>query len=157
MKTKTTVLFSLVLLLSFISCSAGSNLSITDTESTHSDAFGVDFGEVKIGSNLEKTLIVKNIVSNAVEKMRADNTLPEGFEFRGGQYPVTGGTCGEELEPSSTCTIVVDFRPTREMVSEGSLTLLSVTGWSVPTPPQTTEPFSATSRSSISIRGIGIK
>ena len=156
MKFKTFQYVSLrLLLVAFISCSVGSNLSIYDSEATHSDYLGVDLGVVKIGANVEKTLMVKNTTNYTQVDMRDDSILPEGFEFRGGQYPGIGGTCGEELEPSAECSIVIDFRPSVEKIVEGKLTLTSESKWSVPTPPHATEPFSGKSNSSISIRGTG--
>ena len=34
------------------------------------------------------------------------------FDFEGGTYPGTGGTCGTALEPGQTCTMAIAFTPT---------------------------------------------
>ena len=33
------------------------------------------------------------------------------FDFVGGEYPGTGGTCADILEPEDTCTLVISFSP----------------------------------------------
>ncbi len=79
-----------------------------------------DFGEVNGGDTEYKTLVVSySGTGNAA--IREFTELEEPFSYRDGSYPGTGGTCGSTI--SSSCTIIIAFRPTEEVRSQASLNL----------------------------------
>jgi hypothetical protein len=45
------------------------------------------------------------------------------FSFKGGNFPGSGGNCTTQLNPGSSCTIVIQFRPTAATSYNGSMTL----------------------------------
>jgi glutamate-1-semialdehyde aminotransferase len=49
--------------------------------------------------------------------------LAAPFNFYGGAYPGTGGTCAVTLSAGATCTIMVDFSPVTTGVNSDSITL----------------------------------
>ncbi len=70
-----------------------------------------NFGTVLVGANAEQTFTVTN--SGAVEATSIDGLdFADSFDFKGGIYPGTGGTCATTLPTTSTCTVVLTFTPT---------------------------------------------
>lgn len=81
-----------------------------------------DFGTVTSGVVKDQTLTVTNSGTRAATAV-AGTALTAPFSFKGGAYPGTGGTCGTNLAPASTCTLVVRFSPSAAAVSQGTLRL----------------------------------
>ena len=53
--------------------------------------------------NLSGTVPADNIVANA--------SLSSPFSFTGGEFPGTGGDCGDTLNPLSSCTVEIEINP----------------------------------------------
>lgn len=68
------------------------------------------FGFVVPGNLETKTLTLSNSGGTGATGISATG-LSSPFQFVGGAYPGTGGTCGNGLTAGSTCTIVVEFTP----------------------------------------------
>ncbi|QRK08943.1 choice-of-anchor D domain-containing protein [Archangium violaceum] len=94
-------------------------LSITDSLS---DANPFDFGDVAVGAVAEHTFTVRNTGDTAASNM-TPRPIGSPFDFKGGAYPGTGGTCGTTLESGASCTLIVTFAPLQEGLSHGVVTL----------------------------------
>lgn len=94
-------------------------LSITDSLS-NADPF--DFGDVAVGAVAEHTFTVRNTGDTAATSM-TPRPMGSPFDFKGGAYPGTGGTCGTTLESGASCTLIVTFAPLQEGLSYGGLSL----------------------------------
>lgn len=77
---------------------------------TISDGPAFDYGIRPIGSMATHTFTVTNTSSSAVE-LQGARRLPPPFSFLGGTFPGNGGTCSNALNPSDSCTLVVQFLP----------------------------------------------
>lgn len=75
-----------------------------------SDSPNYDFGSIAYGASLEKTFTLTNGGSFSVTSMTGLG-LAAPFEFKGGSYPGTGGTCGATLNSGNNCTVVVTYAP----------------------------------------------
>ena len=69
-----------------------------------------NFGSVAQGSVTEKTLTVTNSGQVAATAMVGEG-LAAPYQFKGGYYPGTSGSCGSILTPGQSCTVVVVFSP----------------------------------------------
>jgi len=87
---------------------------------SESDTF--DFGSVATGSTSSHIFTITNTGSTAVNKI-AETGLTPPFQFSGGSYPGTGGTCTTSLSSTDSCTIVVEYSPVFTGASSGSLTI----------------------------------
>jgi hypothetical protein len=73
-----------------------------------------DFSTVELGSSSDLTLTLKNegeSSANDVAFSFDTATATASFQFKGGIYPGTGGTCETTLEAAKSCTIVVSYIP----------------------------------------------
>lgn len=80
------------------------------------------FTNTQVSSSSTVTFTVKNVGNiSAYDISLEDLDLP--FDFSGGAYPGTGGTCGATIEKSETCEIVLEFSPSAkgEFDGEGHL------------------------------------
>lgn len=77
-----------------------------------SDGPTYTYGSKGIGSTTSKTFTITNSGGFAASSMADAVALAAPFDWKGGIYPGTGGTCGTTLAASSTCTILVNFAPT---------------------------------------------
>lgn len=76
-----------------------------------SEANTYDFGTAKINSSIQKLFSVTN--SGGVAATSIAGTFSNAvFSFYGGSFPGTGGSCTTSLSPGTTCTIVLNFKPT---------------------------------------------
>jgi len=80
------------------------------------------YGLQSLHTSVDKIFYVKNIGLGAVSEM-AGGGLFTPFAFKGNQYPGTGGSCGETLEASSICTIVVSYTPTTSIPHSGTISI----------------------------------
>lgn len=89
---------------------ASANLSMPDTS----------FGTIGVNSELQKSITISN--SAAIQPSSIQLTsMPNGFNFRGGSFPGTGGSCGGTW--TTSCTIVIVFSPTSASAYSGNLSL----------------------------------
>ncbi len=81
---------------------------------TLSDSPSYSYGEVAPGASAIKTFTVTNTGTASATAMAESTVEPLAapFDFVGGTYPGTGGTCGATLSISGTCTIKVVYAPT---------------------------------------------
>lgn len=75
---------------------------------TISDATVYDFGTRTVNTTSEYTFTI-TYVGTAPATSVVGTGLASPFEFKGGTYPGTGGTCGTTI--SADCTIVVTYTP----------------------------------------------
>lgn len=81
-----------------------------------------DFGTV--GTATEHSFWLYNVGGTAATGIGAGTpTLGDGFSFKGGQYPGTGGSCATTLAAGDSCSIVVAFAPSGLSVGAHSSTL----------------------------------
>lgn len=92
-----------------------------------SDGARYDFGPRALGTSAEKTLTVSNGGGAAATRLSAE-ALGNGFSFKGGSYPGTGGTCGSTLAGLSSCTVVLTFAPAVPGEALATFSLLYATG-----------------------------
>ncbi len=76
-----------------------------------SDGPTFNFGSWPNGDTREKTFTVTNTGGVPTTAITGGG-LAAPFTFKGGTYPGTGATCGISLNPSATCTIIVQYSPT---------------------------------------------
>ena len=76
-----------------------------------SDGPTYSFGTWPVGDTREKTLTVTNSGGVTTSSL-AGPALAAPFNYKGGTYPGTGGTCAASLAPTATCTVIVQFAPT---------------------------------------------
>jgi len=74
------------------------------------DRFQYDYGAVLLGTATEQTFTVLNDGRRTATSITGSFTI-SAFQYKGGTYPGTGGTCTDALSPRSSCTIVVAFNP----------------------------------------------
>ncbi|MCC7402812.1 MAG: choice-of-anchor D domain-containing protein, partial [Bdellovibrionales bacterium] len=76
-----------------------------------SDGPTYDYGTQAIGSNNDKIFTMNNL-GGLPATLLLDLGLTAPFQFKGGSYPGTGGTCSASLSAGATCVIVVTYSPT---------------------------------------------
>jgi alpha-tubulin suppressor-like RCC1 family protein len=92
--------------------SATLNLSATSAPAASLFIAGnSDFGTRNVGNTHEISFTLANAGA-----LYASNLVASGiaapFSFKGGTYPGTGGTCGNQLAPLATCSISLVYAPT---------------------------------------------
>lgn len=75
-----------------------------------SDAGTHDFGNVSTSTSADKTYTVTYLSGGATATALGITGLAAPYNFKGGFYPGTGGTCGATLS-SGSCTIVLSYSP----------------------------------------------
>ena len=76
-----------------------------------SDGPTYDFGTQPVGAAITHTFTITNGGGSTATTM-AGAGLAAPYDFLGGAYPGTGGTCGATLAATLNCTIVVEYAPT---------------------------------------------
>ncbi|MBS1961169.1 MAG: choice-of-anchor D domain-containing protein [Bdellovibrionales bacterium] len=79
-----------------------------------------DYGNVTVGSTLDATFTLSNGGGQSATALSVSG-LGAPFNYKGGSYPGTGGTCGASLGAGSTCTLVVTYSPTAAVLSSTTL------------------------------------
>ena len=74
---------------------------------------GGSFGNVVNGQVKETTITLTSSAGNNITNLQA-TSIPAPYNFKGGSFPGTGGTCTSTLNASSNCTIIVSFSPLTE-------------------------------------------
>lgn len=69
-----------------------------------------DFGSQWIDSESEATFTITNIGKITASELGGTFTY-SAYEYKGGVFPGSGGSCGTSLSPNDSCTVVVTFRP----------------------------------------------
>jgi hypothetical protein len=77
-----------------------------------SDGPTYDYGSVTAGGTANYTFTVSNTGGVAATALADAGGLAAPFNFLGGTYPGTTGTCGSTLGAGASCTIRVRFAPT---------------------------------------------
>ena len=91
----------------------GSSIAVLEI----SDGPTYDFGNVAVGSKPSKSFTVSN--TGGIEATSISGvSLGSDYQYVGGTYPGTGGSCNAQLVSGSTCTLIVEFEPT----ASGTLT-----------------------------------
>lgn len=89
-----------------------------------SDRPTYDFGFVPIDSESIKVFTVTNIGRLPASQMTGSYLLSINFNFRGGSYPGTSGTCSTSLEPTKSCTLEISFIPKYEGTFQDTVRLM---------------------------------
>lgn len=76
-----------------------------------SDGPVYDFGAQEKDTEHEKLFVLTNQGDARATGMTSTFYLSVNFSFKGGDYPGTGGTCGESLDARGSCIVVVEFSP----------------------------------------------
>ncbi|MBK6848835.1 MAG: choice-of-anchor D domain-containing protein [Proteobacteria bacterium] len=100
---------------------------VTPAALSISDGARYDFGPRALGTSADKTLTISNSGAAGATALNAE-ALGNGFGFKGGSYPGTGGTCGPTLAGLASCTVVLTFAPTVVGEATATLSLLYATG-----------------------------
>lgn len=82
----------------------------------------VDFGQVTVNFSSDQTVTITNDGDISATSI-SPNALSAPYSFKGGTYPGTGGTCSTSLASLDSCTIVLSFLPTTDMVYSDVLTM----------------------------------
>lgn len=82
-----------------------------------SDLPEYDYGDVDIDSTVTHTFTLTNTSHAPIFKIQPSFDPSGVFDFVGGSYPGTGGTCGDVILPKKSCTVVIAVTP----VEEGSV------------------------------------
>lgn len=90
---------------------------------TISDGATFDYGILVPGATGSKTFTVTNSGGVGATSMADGAGLAAPFNWKGGTYPGTAGTCGATLATSATCTIVVNFVPSAVAVYNDTILL----------------------------------
>jgi len=96
-------------------------------ELLRADAPSYDFGSALAGASTTQTMTLLNVGSADVSSISATG-LASPFDFLGGSYPGTGGTCSSSLAAGSSCTLVVEFAPGSASTASDQLVLSYVMG-----------------------------
>ena len=72
----------------------------------------IDFGSLNLGLSQAKTLSLKDSGISPITLQGFQSTLTSPFQYVGGVYPGTNGTCGTILAANATCTLSMLFSPT---------------------------------------------
>jgi len=70
-----------------------------------------DYGSPVLGSQTDHTFNISNTGGFPASSIVGGGLLPP-YEFKGGSYPGTGGSCAGTIAAGSTCSIVVTYSPT---------------------------------------------
>ena len=70
-----------------------------------------DFGPVLLEGTLNKTFTLVNTGRIAATNITGQFAV-SAFNFKGGSFPGTGGSCSSTIAAGTACTIVVSFLPT---------------------------------------------
>ena len=88
-----------------------------------SDSPTYNFGIVRVGGTaVEKTFTLTNGGSASATAISA-GALGNGFNFKGGNFPGSGGTCVGTLNAGATCTIVITFLPAANGLQASNLSV----------------------------------
>ncbi len=89
-----------------------------------------DFSVVELGSSSDLTLTLKNdgeSTAKVIELAFDAAVATASFQFKGGTFPGTGGTCETTLEASKSCTLVLSFVPHSSVATAYSTSAISDT------------------------------
>lgn len=89
-----------------------------------------NYGDIPFGITATHTFTLTNTGYAPIYDIKPvfNSTNGEMFNFAGGTYPGTGGTCGNVLNPGGSCTIVVSFSPATENTYSATLALFYRSG-----------------------------
>ncbi len=72
-----------------------------------SNAPKYDYGTIITSTSVDKTFTVTNMSARAAVNLAGGSFVSSVFNFKGGAYPGTGGTCTTSLAGSASCTVIV--------------------------------------------------
>ncbi|HLL81152.1 MAG TPA: choice-of-anchor D domain-containing protein, partial [Longimicrobium sp.] len=96
-------------------------LNLVDCPTCTATSAAYDFGTA--GVTAERTLYVRNVGAVGATSIANGGTLGNGFAFKGGAFPGTGGTCGTSLSSAASCAVVVTFTPSGTGTRQSSLSI----------------------------------
>lgn len=70
-----------------------------------------EFPQTAVGDTNSGTLVVTNIGGGDAAQITATGGLTAPYQFEGGAFPGTAGTCTASLASGEQCEIVIDFSP----------------------------------------------
>jgi hypothetical protein len=79
------------------------------------------FGTVNVGASIDKSFTLTN--SGSVSGTAIAGSFTSVFNFKGGTFPGTGGTCTTSLAAGATCTIILSFTPVAATSYVGNFSL----------------------------------
>ena len=104
-----------------LSTATSSSFDITTSaEINFNQTAEYDFGQHASGATSEVTMLITHTGSSSVTAV-TETTLSGPFDFKGGSYPGTGGTCGTSI--GSACTVVLQYTTGAAGVDTGTITL----------------------------------
>ncbi|MCJ8275610.1 MAG: choice-of-anchor D domain-containing protein, partial [Bdellovibrionales bacterium] len=81
-----------------------------------------DYGSLSVASSATHTFTINNS-GGATATALSETGLSAPFDYLGGSYPGTGGTCSTDLATGSNCTIVVEYSPIAATADSDTITL----------------------------------
>lgn len=87
---------------------------------TISESNPYDYGTRANGSTTDKFFTISNTGGVTATTMSGSG-LAAPFDYKGGAYPGTGGSCSSSLSSGSSCTVVVTYSPTAIATHSGTL------------------------------------
>ncbi|MCB0405624.1 MAG: hypothetical protein KDD51_12640 [Bdellovibrionales bacterium] len=82
------------------------------------EGFGYDWGTQTVGVADTQSFTLENTSTTNTILFVGGSGLASPFQYEGGVFPGTTGTCLVSLGPSSTCTVKITFTPTGNAVYE---------------------------------------
>lgn len=95
----------------------------------------MDFGTVAQGKTASATFVLSNSGETDATSL-TETGLAAPFQFLGGTYPGTGGTCSDTLPGESSCEMVVEYVPDiapYTTISQSDTLVISYLGGATPT------------------------
>jgi hypothetical protein len=87
---------------------------------TYADPSAYDFGQRNVGSSTDITMIIN--YTGTIDATSVNSSNPSAqFNFKGGSFPGTGGTCSATV--SGNCTIVLTFTPDSATVFNSTVSI----------------------------------
>lgn len=90
---------------------------------TISDGPMYDFGVIGLSSYAKKIFTITNSGSSSVFNVGDGGVLGGAFQYVGGTFPGSNGTCTSVISAMSSCTVAVEFVPTANFVHSGTLSI----------------------------------
>lgn len=101
----------------------GTGVALASLAITSPLADPFNYGSVTIGAaGVDQTFTVANSGGQAALSL-VPSGLAAPFNFKGGAYPGSGGTCAATLNAAATCTIIATFLPTTPGLNSDSLAI----------------------------------
>ena len=100
-----------------------SNLIFSTTADGSAPITSLGFGIAAVGGYYDLSVFVVNAGRSVAKNVADTSSSGQKFNFTGGVYPGTGGTCASELAVGQSCVITIRFSPADTSNVEGTMTL----------------------------------